>query len=37
MDAAVSDDLSISRSRETRSIEFYPMGGFNFSKLEMNF
>ena len=36
--AAVSDDLSIGRSRETRSIElyprFYPLGGFSLSKVD---
>ena len=39
--AAVSDDLSIGRSRETRSIElyprFYPLGGFSLSKVEADF
>ena len=31
------DDLSIDRSREPRSIELYPLGGFDFSKQEADY
>ena len=39
MNATVFDgfSFSISQSMETRSIEVYPLGGFNFSKLETDF